>query len=285
MCNSSIDLQNFFPTNKLKITNILEDTKVIKISLKSQSNNCICPNCNKTSNKYHGTYVSKFQDLPILGKRVLLEINSYEYKCENIDCSNKTIVESFDGFISYYSRMTDRLSDFLCTLALETSCEGAARIAKNMNIKVSGDTIIKILLKKYNEMKINTCSSTVGIDDFAFKKRHNYGTIIVDEKTHKPIAILDGRDGKTLSSWLKDNKHIKVVTRDRASAYARVIEQELPGAMQIADRFHIHQNLLQAIKKALYKEIPSTIKIENDVKTQCNSEQNAHGKKNSKNCG
>ena len=285
MCNSSIDLQNFFPTNKLKITNILEDTKVIKISLKSQSNNCICPKCNIISNKYHGTYIRKVQDLPILGKQVLLEINSYEYKCENIDCSNKTIVESFDGFISYYSRMTERLSDFLCTLALETSCEGAARIAKNMNIKVSGDTIIKILLKKYDEMKINTCSSTVGIDDFSFKKRHNYGTTIVDEKTHKPIAILDGRDGKTLSTWLKDNKHIKVVTRDRASAYAKVIEQELPGAMQIADRFHIHQNLLQAIKKSLYKEIPSTIKIENDIKTQCRSEQNDHGKKNPKNCG
>ncbi|GAB6169343.1 hypothetical protein JCM1393_18030 [Clostridium carnis] len=285
MCNSSIDLQNFFPTNKLKITNILEDTKVIKISLKSQSNNCICPKCNIISNKYHGTYIRKVQDLPILGKQVLLEINSYEYKCKNIDCSNKTIVESFDGFISYYSRMTERLSDFLCTLALETSCEGAARIAKNMNIKVSGDTIIKILLKKYDEMKINTCSSTVGIDDFAFKKNHNYGTIIVDEKTHKPIAILDGRDGKTLSTWLKDNKHLKVVTRDRASSYAKVIEQELPSAMQIADRFHIHQNLLQAIKKALYKEIPSTIKIENDIKTQCNSEQNDHGKKNPKNCG
>ena len=197
----------------------------------------------------------------------------------------KTIVESFDGFISYYSRMTERLSDFLCTLALETSCEGAARIAKNMNIKVSGDTIIKILLKKYDEMEINSCSSTIGIDDFAFKKRHNYGTIIVDEKTHKPVAILEGRDGKTLSEWLKKNKHIKIVTRDRASAYAKVIEQELPGAMQIADRFHLHQNLLQAIKKALQKEIPSTIKIKNDIKTEFNSEENEPSKKNPKNCG
>lgn len=285
MCNSSINLQSFFPANKLKIINISEDTKVIKINLKSQSTKCICPNCNTISNKYHGTYVRKVQDLPILGKQVLLEINSYEYKCENSDCSNKTIVESFDGFISYYSRMTERLSDFLCTLALETSCEGAARIAKNMNIKVSGDTIIKILLKKYNELKINTCSSIVGIDDFAFRKGHNYGTIIVDEKTHKPIAILEGRDGKTLSDWLKKNKHIKTVTRDRVSAYAKAIEQELPYAMQIADRFHIHQNLLQAIKKALYKQIPSTIKIENSIKTQCNSNQDKPIKKNPKNCG
>ena len=181
--------------------------------------------------------------------------------------------------------MTERLSDFLCSLALETSCEGAARIAKNIKIKVSGDTIIKILLKKYDAMNTNTCSSTVGIDDFAFKKRHNYGTIIVDEKTHNPITILDGRDGKTLSKWLKQNKHIKTVTRDRASAYAKVIEQELPGVMQIADRFHIHQNLLQAIKKALYKEIPSSIKIENTIENQTNSHNEEPSKKNPKNCG
>ena len=205
--------------------------------------------------------------MPILGKQVLLKINAYEYDCENSNCPIKVIAESFNGFISYYSRMTERLSDFLCTLALETSCEGASRIAKKMNIKVSGDTIIKILIKKYNSMKIDSCSSTVGIDDFAFKKRHNYGTIIVDGKTHNTIAILDGRDGSALSSWLKNNKHIKVVTRDRASAYAKVIEQELPGAMQIADRFHIHQNLLVAIKKALNKEIPSSINIRNTSKS------------------
>lgn len=100
---------------------------------------------------------------------------------------------------------------------------------------------------------MNYCGNIVGIDDFAFKKRRNYGTIIVDEKTHKPIALLEGRDGKTLSNWLNKNKNIKIVTRDRASAYAKVIEQELPSAMQIADRFHLHQNLLQAIKKALKK--------------------------------
>ena len=136
MCNSSIDLQNFFPSKQLKITNILEDEKLIKINLKSQTKNCICPKCNTLSNKYHGTYIRKVQDLPILGKQVLLEINSYEYKCENEECSNKTMAKSFNGFISYYSRMTERLSDFLCTLALETSYKVASCIAKGMNIKV-----------------------------------------------------------------------------------------------------------------------------------------------------
>ena len=99
------------------------------------------------------------------------------------------------------------------------------------------------------------------------------------------MVVFDGRDGKTLSKWLKQNKHIKTVTRDRASAYAKVIEQELPGVMQIADRFHIHQNLLQTIKKALYKEIPSSIKIENTIENQTNSHNKEPSKKNPKNCG
>lgn len=87
----------------------------------------------------------------------------------------------------------------------------------------------------------------VGIDDFAYKKRHTYGTIIVDEETHNPITLLDGRDGNSFRKWLKNNKHIKVITRDRASAYAKVIAEELQDAMQIADRFHLHQNLLERL--------------------------------------
>jgi len=101
----------------------------------------------------------------------------------------------------------------------------------------------------------------VGIDDFAFKKRFTYETIIVDEKTHQTVAVLVGRDGTTLKEWLKSNKHIKTVTRDRASAYAKAISEVLPDTMQIADRFHLHQDLLKAITKALGREIPSTIAI------------------------
>lgn len=101
----------------------------------------------------------------------------------------------------------------------------------------------------------------IGIDDFAYKRRHTYGTVIVDGETHVPITLLDGRNGESLREWLKNNKHDKVVTRDRASAYAKVIAEELPDAMQVADRFHLHQNLLETIKKALNHELPAIMNI------------------------
>ena len=110
-----------------------------------------------------------------------------------------------------------------------------ARICHTLGIKVSGDTVIRLLLKRYDSFPAPEAGDVIGVDDFAYKKRHTYGTIIVDGKTHEPVILLDGRNGDTLREWLKHNKNIKVVTRDRASAYAKVIAEELPDAMQVAD--------------------------------------------------
>jgi len=101
----------------------------------------------------------------------------------------------------------------------------------------------------------------IGVDDWAYKKGSTYGTIIVDGRTHKPIDLLDGRDGEGLKEWLRNNQQVKIVTRDRASAYASAISEVLPHAMQVADRFHLHQNLLEAIKNVTAQNIPAKVKI------------------------
>lgn len=258
---SMLCLNKFYPEKDLKIVDIGQQKDKIVIRMKSISKTCSCPKCNCTTNKYHGMYHRKVQDLPILGKRVQLEIASHEYECINDGCEVTSFAETFSGFLNTYSRMTERCADFICTLTLETSCEGCARICHTLGIKVSGDTVIRLLLKRYDSFPAPEAGDVIGVDDFAYKKRHTYGTIIVDGKTHEPVILLDGRNGDTLREWLKHNKNIKVVTRDRASAYAKVIAEELPDAMQVADRFHLHQNLLEAIKKALNHELPATINI------------------------
>mgnify|MGYP000276095873 CR=1 FL=1 len=65
--------------------------------------------------------------------------------------------------------MTDRCADFICTLALETSCEGCYRICKTMNLKTSGDSVVRLLTKQYKLQEENKCSSVIGVDDFASK--------------------------------------------------------------------------------------------------------------------
>ena len=159
-----------------------------------------------------------------------------------------------------------------------------------MHIKISGDTVIRMLLKRYQEQPHVPCGSHVGVDDFAFKKRHTYGTIIVDEDSHMPVAVLEGRDGSALKEWLGKNKQVTTVTRDRASAYAKAVEEVLPDCMQIADRFHLHQNLLEAVKNVVNSTVPVDIKIPNDcisadTETTAPALSAESGKKNACGCG
>lgn len=260
MSKSSVDIQSFYPSD-LKILSIDETDQEIIIHMHSISQECTCYKCGSHLIKHHGSHHRNVQDLPILGKRVKLDTQIFDYECINPSCAVSSVTETFDGFLSYNSRMTERLEDFICILAVETSCEACSRILKDINVKISGDTVIRLLTKRYKNQPIPDCSSTVGIDDFAFKKRHNYGTIIVDEATHEPVAVLDGRDGESLKEWLRQNQHVTTVTRDRASAYAKAVEEVLPDCMQIADRFHLHQNLLDAVNKVLGRTIPATTAI------------------------
>ena len=252
-------LSSFYPNN-VKINQVIENTSGITILLKSTTHNHGCPKCGQTTKSYHSTYRRRIQDLPILGKSVYLNITAYRYNCENTSCDQKVFSEELSGFTGKYRRMTSRLEDFIIMLALNTSCEGTARICKQMNVNISGDTVIKILLRNAESI-VPICGEFIGVDDWAYKKGHTYGTIICDGTSHKPIALLDGRDGSALKEWLKNNQHVKIITRDRASSYAKAIVEALPQAMQIADRFHLHQNLLKAIKDALGREVPAKIMI------------------------
>ena len=132
-----------------------------------------------------------------------------------------------------------------------------------------------MLLRRHSAQPEEKCGECVGIDDFAFKKRKTYGTIVVDGATHRPVALLEGRDSDTLKEWLKNNRHVRTVTRDRASAYASAMNETLPDAMQIADRFHLHQNLLEAIRGVLQGCIPSNTKIPtNELQSAGNNGEN-----------
>ena len=268
---TSLDINKFFP-EQLTITEISETEEKIVIELESRTKQGACPCCGVVSARYHGTYVRKVQDLPMMRKAVTLQIKAYEYNCEDPDCEVVSFAETIDGFLNHYSRKTERLADLICTIALETSCEGCSRICKAMNITISPDSVIRLLIRRYETQPEQVCSSTIGVDDFAFAKRKTYGTIIVDEETHKPVVVLEGRDKDTLKKWLEHNKHVKAVTSDRASAYASAIEETLPAAMQIADRFHLHQNLLEAVRGALNGSVPATVKI--PVNTENSDDEN-----------
>ena len=113
----NLSLQHFSPA-ELELTEVLVSADKIIIKLKSHTHSCKCPTCGTVSTKYHETYICQVQDLPILVKNPELKNHAYEYRCENPECPVSTLAETFDGFLNFYSRMTEGrdLSVLLCSV-------------------------------------------------------------------------------------------------------------------------------------------------------------------------
>jgi transposase len=89
----------------------------------------------------------------------------------------------------------------------------------------------------------------IGIDDWAWRKGHRYGTIVVDLERGCPIDVLEDRAAATVADWLQSHPEVKIVARDRAEAYGAGIRQGAPEATQVADRFHLLKNLASALQE------------------------------------
>src|SRR6202043_673575 len=87
----------------------------------------------------------------------------------------------------------------------------------------------------------------VGIDDWAWRKGHRYGTIIVDLERGDVIDLLPNRDAETVKKWLESHPGVELVSRDRSSTYAQAAADGAPEARQVADRWHLLKNLREAI--------------------------------------
>ena len=91
----------------------------------------------------------------------------------------------------------------------------------------------------------------VGIDDWAWRKGHAYGTIIVDLERRTVVDVLGCRSSSSVAAWLGAHPSVEVVSRDRHGLYAEGARIGAPQAQQVADRFHLVQNLRETIERQL----------------------------------
>lgn len=250
---------------QMEVATLLADLETIRLDcirpsvgaiiLIVRTTGCVatCPQCQQSSSRIHSRYIRCVADLPWHGIAVKLEIQTRRFRCQNSLCIQSIFCERLPRVVARYARKTVRLTVALELIGFAVGGEAGARLARELGLAVSPDTLLRRLRQSLIEE--SAAPRVIGVDDFAFRRGQRYGTLLVDLERRCPIDLLTDREAETLAKWLKAHPGINIVTRDRSRAYANGITEGAPTATQIADRWHLLKNLREALERLLKRQL------------------------------
>ncbi len=219
-----------------------------------------CPLCQAPTGRVHSRYQRTLRDLPLVQFSLTLLLEVCKFFCLNDACQRRIFTERLPSLVAPWARRTTRYTEHLIAMGLELGGSAAARLSYRLGYGYSRNTFLRLLASL--PLPEVVTPKILGVDDFAFRKGHHYGTILVDLDTNHPIALLPDRTAETLATWLEEHPGIEILSRDRSKSYKRGMTQGAPDAIQVADRFHLLHNLEETLEKALKSHLKILKQVE-----------------------
>jgi len=250
---SKLRLSSLIPAG-LIVERTAEEEGVIVVWACSGADERACPLCGRSSSRVHSRYVRTVADLPCAGKQVELRLIARRFVCDGALCRRRIFAERFgEDVIAERSRRTSRLECIGHHLGLALGGRPAARTARRLMVPASNDTMLRVVRRR--ACPYADTLRVVGIDDWAFRRNHRYGTIVCDLERRRIVSLLPDREIATVEAWLVDHPEIEIVSRDRGGGYGESASKALPDAIQVADRWHLMENASAAFGDAVRKSM------------------------------
>ena len=126
------------------------------------------------------------------------------------------------------------------------------RLSGRLGFPVSNDTLLGHVKRSARFHAPPGPIGVLGVDEWAWRKGYSgYGTILVDLQRRVVVDLLPDRSAASFEKWLQEHRMIKIIARDRDGVYADGANSGAPRAKQVADRFHLVQNLTRAVQEEL----------------------------------
>jgi transposase len=226
-----------FPAG-ITITSVHPSATELVIGIACESARMPCPECHQPSTRIHGSYQRTVADLPCAGRNVILFLTVRKFVCTIPTCSRRIFTERLPGLAESYARMTPRLITLIQSLGLVAGGQMGTRQADRTGIATTPTTLLRHLMQKPAPRA--RAVRVLGVDDFAWRKRFTYGTILVDLERRKIIDILADRESATVQAWLQEHPEIDIVSRDRGKEFAKAASarcsSSTPGGGSVSSR-------------------------------------------------
>ena len=214
-----------------------------------------CPLCHVQTTRVHSRYTRTVADVPWGAYAVRLHLRVRKFFCDNPTCPRQIFTERLPAVVAPWARRTLRLAQHLSALGISLGGQAGARLAARFQWRTSPDTLLRLV--QAAPVPDTPAPHIIGVDEWAWRRGQRYGTILVNLEDHRVLDLLPERSVESLAAWLAQHPSVTIVCRDRSALYADGIQRGAPEAVQVVDRFHLVQNLREAVEALLHDQQPA----------------------------
>jgi transposase len=217
------------------------------VDLSSRRCSAVCPNCQHRSTAVHSTYRRTVADLPLAGATLVLHLQVRRFFCRHAACPRRIFAERFPSLVPVRGRHSTGVCTALRHIGLAVGGRAGARLARTLGLAGSYRTIRRLVHGA--SFPLLAAPRVIGLDEWAWRRGQRFGTIVCDLERHHVLDLLPERSALAVAQWLQAHPSVEIVCRDRRRLYAEGIRRGAPQAAQVVDRFHLVQNLRDALER------------------------------------
>jgi transposase len=198
--------------------------------------------------------------LPIGSTRVVLEYAQRRVLCRR--CGGIRVEKvPWAAHASWFTEPLEELAAYLATVTDKTTVTQLLGISW----RSVGHIMQRVVERKLSPTLLSSLRR-IGIDEFSYRKRHHYLTVVVDHDTGRVVWAAPGRGAATLRAFFaqlgpEGVARLQKVTMDMAGGYLKAVREQAPHVHIIFDRFHAQRlasDALDSVRRALWQQLKGT---------------------------